>query len=150
MVKLIALLKRKPGISQQEFAQRWVNEHTKISAKMPGVRGYYINLRTPRQPEGTGDEPIYDGTAEMWWDSIDDMENAFASEIGQAAGADADEFCTVRLHVYTDEHAIVPFRGHAPRAAAPSPARRARGAKKAAKKTKAGAKSAAKARRARR
>lgn len=137
MVKLIALLKRKPGISQEEFAQRWVNEHTKISSKMPGVRGYYINIRAPRQPEGTGDEPIYDGTAEMWWDSIDDMENAFATEIGQAAGADADEFCSVRLHVYSDEHTIVPFKGHAPRAAA----KRRAPAKKAAKKSRVGARS---------
>ena len=53
MVKLIALLKRKPHISQEAFARRWVNDHVKLSAKMPGLRGYRINLATARQPEWT-------------------------------------------------------------------------------------------------
>jgi uncharacterized protein (TIGR02118 family) len=108
MVKLIALLKRKPGISQEEFARRWLTEHTKLSTKIPDVRGYRINIATDRQPAGTGNEPIYDGTAEMWWDSIEAMEAAFASEQGKAAGADADQFADVRIHIYTEEHEIMP------------------------------------------
>ena len=108
MVKLIALLKRKPGISKEEFAERWLNEHIKLSTRMPDVRGYRINIATDYQPEGIDVEPIYDGTAEMWWDSIEAMEAAFASEEGQIAGADADEFADVRIHIYTEEHVIVP------------------------------------------
>lgn len=107
MVKLIALLKRKPGISKEEFAQRWLNEHIKLSTLIPGVRGYRINIATDRQPEGTGDEPIYDGTAEMWWDSIEVMEEAFASNEGKVAGADADQFAEVRIHIYTEENIII-------------------------------------------
>jgi uncharacterized protein (TIGR02118 family) len=107
MVKLIALLKRKPGFTKEEFARRWVHEHTKISAQLPGLRGYRINIAADRQPEDTGDEPIYDGTAELWWDSIEAMEASFASDIGKSAGADADEFTTVRIHIYTEEHLIV-------------------------------------------
>lgn len=108
MVKLIALLKRKPGISQEEFARRWLTEHTKLSTKIPGVRGYRINIATDRQPADTGNEPIYDGTAELWWDSIEAMEAAFATEQGKAAGADADQFADVRIHIYTEEHEIMP------------------------------------------
>jgi uncharacterized protein (TIGR02118 family) len=115
VIKLIALLKRRPGISKEEFARHWVNEHTKISSKLPGLRGYYINICSPRQPEGTGDEPLYDGTAEMWWDSIDAMEASFATDIGKLAGADGDALAIVRMHLYTDEHTIVPFKGHLPR-----------------------------------
>ncbi len=115
MVKLIALLKRKPGISKEEFERRWLEDHIKLSAKIPDVRGYYINIATPHQPAGVGEEPTYDGSAEMWWDSIDAMEAAFDSDIGKAAGADADEFCSVRLHVYTDEHTIIPYLAHAPK-----------------------------------
>lgn len=140
MVKLIALLKRNPGISREDFAQRWVNEHTKLSSKIPNVRGYYINICTPQQPEGTGDEPLYDGTAEMWWDSIQDMEDAFATEIGQRAGADADEFCSVRMHLYTEEHTIIPFKGHAPRGAAKRRAPVKKTARRATRKAKAPAK----------
>jgi len=35
------------------------------------------------------------------------MEAAFATDLGQRAGADADEFAAVRIHVYTTEHVIV-------------------------------------------
>lgn len=106
MVKLIALLKRKPGISMEEFERRWVEEHAKLSTQIPGIRGYRINIALPQQPEGTG-EPIYDGTAELWFDSVEAMEEAFDTDIGVRAGADADEFAGVRIHLYTKEYVIV-------------------------------------------
>ena len=105
MIKLIALLKRKPGLSSEDFAKRWLHEHTKLSSQLPGLLEYRINIATPEQPDGT--EPLYDGTAELWWESFEAMEASFASEIGKAAGADADEFCEVRLHVYTEEHFVM-------------------------------------------
>jgi uncharacterized protein (TIGR02118 family) len=108
MVKLVAFLKRRPGISRDEFARRWVGPHAALAARLPGLRGYRINIATPRQPEGSGPEPLYDGTAELWWDSIEAMEAAFDTELGRRAGADADEFSLVRIHLYTDEHVIVP------------------------------------------
>jgi uncharacterized protein (TIGR02118 family) len=107
MVKLIAFLKRKPGMSREDFVQRWVNEHTQLSSQLPGLLEYRINTALQHQPGGDGLEPLYDGTAELWWESIEAMEASFASEIGKRAGADADEFCEVRLHLYTQEHFIV-------------------------------------------
>jgi len=107
MIKVIALLKRKPGLTREEFAERWIHEHTKFSSKLPGLRGYRINIATAYQPEGTGQEPIYDGTAELWWDSFEAMDASFGSEIGKTAGADADEFCSVRIHVYAEEHFVI-------------------------------------------
>ena len=107
MIKLIALLKRKPGISREEFARRWVEDHTRISSELPGLVGYRINIASERQPSGVSDEPLYDGTAEMWWESVDAMESAFNTEVGQLAGADADEFAEVRIHLYTDEHVVI-------------------------------------------
>ena len=108
MIKLIAFLKRRPGLTREEFAQRWVQEHTKISAKLPGLLGYRINIATERQPDGIMDEPLYDGTAELWWNSIEEMEASFATEIGVLAGQDGDAFAEVRIHLYTEEHNIVP------------------------------------------
>lgn len=107
MIKLIALLKRKPEMTHEQFTRRWLDEHIKISSRMPGLRGYRINIATPHQPEGTV-EPIYDGTAELWWDSVEDMEAAFASDVGVAGGVDADLFADVRTHIYTDEYIVVP------------------------------------------
>ncbi len=110
MVKLIAFLKRKPGMSMDEFKVRWVDEHTKISGKLPNCRGYYINIATPQQPDGG--EPLYDGTAELWWDSIEAMEDSFKTPIGIEAGADGDAFTVIRAHLYTTEYTIIPFGGH--------------------------------------
>ena len=108
MIKLIALLKRKPGLTRQEFADRWLNDHIKLSSKMPGVRGYRVNIAVDHQPDGDGVEPIYDGTAELWWDSIEAMEAAFDSQEGKIAGEDADQFAEVRIHIYTEEHFVIP------------------------------------------
>ncbi len=110
MIKLIALLKRKPHISHENFATRWLHEHTKLSSKLPGLLEYRINIATPQQPDGLGVETLYDGTAELWWESLEAMEAAFASDIAKIAGADADEFCEVRLHIYTEEHFVVTRR----------------------------------------
>jgi uncharacterized protein (TIGR02118 family) len=105
MVKLIAFLKRKPGMTMEQFKVRWVDEHTQISGKMPGLKGYRININQAVQPANA--EPHYDGTAELWWESVEAMEAAFASPEGVASGADADEFCAMRFHLYTDEYVIV-------------------------------------------
>jgi uncharacterized protein (TIGR02118 family) len=106
MIKLIAFLKRKPGMTMDEFRERWVDEHTKLSSKLPGLKGYRINLATDSQPNGA--VPLYDGTAELWWDSEAEMEASFATQIGIDAGADADLFAAVRIHLYTEEHIVMP------------------------------------------
>ena len=108
MIKLIALLKRKPGLTRQEFADRWLNDHIKLSSKMPGLRGYRVNIAIDHQPDGDGVEPIYDGTAELWWDSVEAMEATFDSPEGKIAGEDADQFAELRIHIYTEEHFVVP------------------------------------------
>jgi uncharacterized protein (TIGR02118 family) len=137
MVKLIALLKRKPGMTQQEFAARWLNEHTKLSAKMPGLREYRINIAVAHQPNDDAG-PVYDGTAELWWDSMEAMEAAFGSPEGVTAGADADSFADVRLHIYTEEYMVVPgpVRPAPPKRAAKRPTTKKRMTKPAAKNTK--------------
>jgi uncharacterized protein (TIGR02118 family) len=105
MIKLIAFLKRKPGMTMEEFRDRWVVEHTRLSSKLPGCKGYRINIALPTQPDGA---PDYDGTAELWWDSLEEMEASFATQIGQDAGADGDAFTILRAHLYTEEHIVLP------------------------------------------
>jgi uncharacterized protein (TIGR02118 family) len=104
MVKLIAFIKHLPGMSREAFYERWV-EHTKLSSQMPGLLGYRINVAIPQQPDGG--EPLYDGTAELWWNSLEEMEACFETEIAKEAGADADTFCTYRVHLYTEETVII-------------------------------------------
>jgi uncharacterized protein (TIGR02118 family) len=107
MVKLISLNKRKPGVSREEFSRRWINEHAALASQLPGLRGYRLNLTIGPQSSGNLPDPIYDGIAELWWDSIEAMEEAFADGIGQLAVADADEFFEACVLVYAEEHIII-------------------------------------------
>lgn len=104
-VKLIALLKARPGMSREQFKKRWVEGHCPLTLKMKNLRGYRVNVAIEEYQELEGELP-YDGTAELWWDSLEDMKEDFAAEEGQAAGQDADTFTVVRTHIYTEEFVI--------------------------------------------
>ncbi len=81
-VKVIALFKAAPGMSREEFRRRWVEEHAPLTLQMERLRGYRVNVAIEEQ-EIEGELP-YDGTAELWWDSIEDMRADSDSEAGQA------------------------------------------------------------------
>jgi uncharacterized protein (TIGR02118 family) len=101
-VKLIALLKAAPGMSREEFARRWVGGHAPLTLRFKNLRGYRINVAIDEYQELEGELP-YDGTAELWWDSLEEMQEDFASEEAANAVADADTFTVVRTHIYTRE-----------------------------------------------
>ena len=103
-VKLIALLKAKPGMSREEFRRRWVEEHAPFPLQFKNLKGYRVNIALEEFQELEGELP-FDGTAELWWDSLEEMQEDFASEIAGPAGADADEF-SVRTHIFTREHVL--------------------------------------------
>jgi uncharacterized protein (TIGR02118 family) len=104
-VKLIALLKAKPGMTRAEFTKRWVEEHCPFTLKFKNLKGYRVNIAITEYQELKGELP-YDGTAELWWDSLEDLQADFASLEGVTAGADADEFTVVRTHIYTREYIL--------------------------------------------
>jgi uncharacterized protein (TIGR02118 family) len=104
-VKLIALLKARPGLSRDEFARRWVEEHAPLTLRFKNLKGYRINVRIEEYQELEGALP-YDGTAELWWDSLEEMHEDFASSEAATAVADADTFTVVRTHIYTEEFVL--------------------------------------------
>jgi uncharacterized protein (TIGR02118 family) len=104
-VKLIALLKAKPGLSRDEFARRWVEGHAPLTLRFKRLKGYRINVAIGEYQELEGELP-YDGTAELWWDSLEEMQEDFASEEAAAAVADADTFTVVRTHIVTEEFVL--------------------------------------------
>lgn len=104
-VKLIALLKANPGVGRDEFAQRWVEGHAPLTLRFKNLKGYRINVAIEDYQELEGELP-YDGTAELWWDSLEEMHEDFASEEAATAVADADEFTVVRTHIYTEEFVL--------------------------------------------
>jgi uncharacterized protein (TIGR02118 family) len=104
-VKLIALLKAKPGMSRAEFERYWVEHHAPLNLRLKNLKGYRVNIAIDEYQDIKGELP-YDGTAELWWDSLQEMHEDFASPEAKAAGDDGDSFTVLRTHIYTREHVI--------------------------------------------
>ena len=103
-IKLIALLKAKPGYTREQFAKRWVDEHAPLTLKFKNLKSYRINIAAPGYQEM--EVLPYDGTAELWWDTLEEMQADFASQEAAIAGADADAFTIIRQHIYTEEYIL--------------------------------------------
>lgn len=105
-VKLIALLKAAPGMNREEFERRWVDEHAPLTLRFANLKGYRINIAIDEYQE-IEDELPYDGTAELWWDSLEEMKEDFASDAASAATADVREFTRSLMHIYTRETVVL-------------------------------------------
>ena len=88
MTKVIYVLHRRPDIDPGEFRRYWRDVHGPIAARMPGLRRYVQDYPLP----GTSPEPPCDGIAELWFDSPEAMQAAFASPEGVATMADSPNF----------------------------------------------------------
>jgi uncharacterized protein (TIGR02118 family) len=82
VIKLIVGCKRKAGLSRQQFIDYWKNRHAPLAMEDPQfwsrVRRYVQNYC---MPVGTGQfsgTPAWDGAAELWFDSVEEMEAAFS------------------------------------------------------------------------
>ncbi|MBU2548215.1 MAG: EthD domain-containing protein [Proteobacteria bacterium] len=122
MIKLTFCLRRLPHISPGEFQTYWFENHgplVRARAEVLRIKRY-VQTHTMlddaynqllRQARG-GPEP-YDGVAELWWDSLDDLARGNATPEGRRAGAELleDEKKFIDLANsplwFGDEHVVV-------------------------------------------
>jgi len=101
LIKFIAMVRRKPGLSFEEFTALWCGEHPALVLGMPGVRNYVQNPAY----EGARRQWPVDGIAEIWFDDKDAMKAAFASAEGVAANAHQDTFAgEVQWYLAEERH----------------------------------------------
>jgi uncharacterized protein (TIGR02118 family) len=103
-VKLVALVRRKPDLTQAEFARYWVDVHAPLAAAIPGMRGYRINVAG--DPGEMAPAP-YDGSAEIWFDSRDAMAAGLGSAQGVIAGNDTAHFADSVTFLVTEEVIVI-------------------------------------------
>lgn len=95
MLKLTYCLLRLPNLSHEEFLDYWFNNHgplVKSHREALRIVRYVQNHPTP-QPDlhdpvrgAEADPKGYDGIAELWWDSKEDILAALETEEGREAG----------------------------------------------------------------
>jgi uncharacterized protein (TIGR02118 family) len=96
MIKTIALIKRKPGMSMEDFARHYEEVHAPLAlTHFPTFRKYVRNYVVAMP--GT-DEPDFDCITEFWFDDLDgamkvqEILGDFETEVGKIFLADEEKF----------------------------------------------------------
>jgi uncharacterized protein (TIGR02118 family) len=106
MVKVLTFLKRKPGMSVDEFQAYWLRRHPTAVLRLPGVRRY-VQSHTLASAYARG-EPVWDGIAEVWADDTDALRAMTRAPEHAEVQADEAVFidrATMGL-IVTEEHVV--------------------------------------------
>jgi uncharacterized protein (TIGR02118 family) len=94
VIKLAFAIRRREDLAPEEFHRYWLDEHGPLARSLVEPLGArrYVQSHTlapelNAQLAATRDTAeAFDGLAELWWDSLEDLVSAFTSEEGQEAG----------------------------------------------------------------
>ncbi|MGD2082139.1 MAG: EthD domain-containing protein [Chromatiales bacterium] len=92
MIKLIVAIRRRAGMSPEAFHEHWRSTHARLVRGSPAAARYmrrYVQCHTLPESYAQG-EPAFDGTTEIWFDSVADME-AFYSDPDYLENVKPDE-----------------------------------------------------------
>ena len=98
MFKAIILLTRNADASPAEFRSWLLDAHAPLAARLPGIRRLVYNVV---ETEGA----TVDGIAELWFDSQEAFEAAYATEIGKSVAADSLAHVSARVRLFVEERA---------------------------------------------
>jgi hypothetical protein len=95
MIKMVVEVWKKPDMTDEAFARRWLVEHgalVKANARAMGFVRYIQSHKVPSPAidafaEGRGWKGPPDGLTEVWWESEASMNAAMGSPEGQVASA---------------------------------------------------------------
>jgi uncharacterized protein (TIGR02118 family) len=110
MIKSFSFLKRKPGLSHEQFLRHWKDVHVPMSHEVPGLRGYVVSTIVSEQARS--DVPAlemdeFDGLAQVWFDDLAARAAAGASPEGRRWHADGAEIIgNIRMFVTTEQHVV--------------------------------------------
>jgi uncharacterized protein (TIGR02118 family) len=95
MIRIVFLLRRKPEMSRKDFQKYWLERHGPLAARYAVTLNIlrYVQSHTIEDPlndalpgkRGNMLEP-YDGVAEIWYSSREDLVEAFSRKEAQSAG----------------------------------------------------------------
>jgi len=94
VIKLTFCLRRLPQLSREEFQRYWLERHGPLVREVAATLRIrrYVQLHTLAHPlseairRARGAPEEYDGVAELWWDSLDDLAAPASTPEGREAG----------------------------------------------------------------
>ena len=101
MIRLEFLMRRKPELTREEFQRYWREQHGPLVAGLAGPLGVqrYSQLHTledgssdPLRAARGGMQEPFDGVAELWFNSLDDLTGPDAVEAGSQLLEDEKHF----------------------------------------------------------
>jgi uncharacterized protein (TIGR02118 family) len=110
MIKMIALLTRKEGLSHEEFVRHWVEAHAPLAHGVPGIRRYVQSHIVGEQtrPDIATTAVEVDGIAELWFDDETALERAHGAAEMKRLLADGTLFIGGIKTFLVEEKEIVP------------------------------------------
>jgi len=106
LVKGVYQLKRRDGMSLDEFRQYWLNIHGSLGSKLPGLRRYVQSHLIDEAYAYA--RPHFDGVAQLWFEDTDAIRAAFASPQGRALADDGPKFTDMNaLRMFVAQEQIV-------------------------------------------
>ena len=123
MIKIIFCLRRRPTLTREAFADYWLNQHGPLVRRLAAdlriqryVQSHTLSddRLTPLIHARSAEPEAFDGVAELWWRSVDDIFAVGQTGAGLAAGQAllADERTFIDLArsplFFANEHEIVP------------------------------------------
>lgn len=105
MYHIVFLVKRRPDMTPESFADYWIGTHTPFTAKVPGLRAYRCYPAAGAQA-GT---PPFDGVAVLSFDDEIAYRAGVASPEFAAAIGDAPNFqdAATTTSFFAAEHVVV-------------------------------------------
>ncbi len=94
MIKLTFVLVRRPELTREAFLAYWFDQHAPLVASVREslrIRRYVQTHSLPPEAsealrQSRGGPEDYDGVAQLWWDSLEDVAAATADPAGVEAG----------------------------------------------------------------
>ena len=89
MIKTIVFVRKKPGMTFDDFTRYWIDTHGAITASLPGLRRLVINLV---RPELQRSETPWDGLSCAWFESADAVRSVASTSEFRAMVDDEENF----------------------------------------------------------
>jgi uncharacterized protein (TIGR02118 family) len=105
MVKAIFTTARLPGLSLDEFSERWRTVHGPLAAQAPGLQRYVQNHILPEAY--TVQRPTHDGFSELWFDDLAALRNATSSPVWRTLREDGQNLFVYPMAVVIARERII-------------------------------------------